>query len=145
MCTMASGGTTKPTGGESRCLPTATGTRARLVTVVGFAALRHHLRTPPSSPPLPQPRPQYRCDLREGIGTYTWANGDSYEGKWDNGEQSGFGRYKYANGDVYEGNWQTGRKHGRGVLRDTDGNIFFEVWSTGHRQKHEDWSGKDLR
>ena len=30
-------------------------------------------------------------DKRDGHGTYVWANGDSYEGNWDDGEQSGVG------------------------------------------------------
>ena len=77
--------------------------------------------------------------MREGRGKYTWANGDSYEGNWDNGEQSGRGRYRYAIDDVYEGNWAHGRKNGRGYLFvKTEGKVFFEIWKNGHIAKHEE-------
>ena len=71
------------------------------------------------------------------MGTYTWANGDSYEGHWDNGEQSGVGTFRYAINDVYEGNWARGRKNGRGFLFvAAEGKVYFEVWRQAENITH---------
>ena len=40
-----------------------------------------------------------------GKGTLKYANGDVYEGDFDEGVEHGKGTLKYANGDVYEGDW----------------------------------------
>ena len=38
-----------------------------------------------------------------------------YEGSWDNDQRDGFGTYTYANGDVYNGEWKAGAKSGNGA------------------------------
>ncbi len=38
----------------------------------------------------------------------------------------GRGEYVYANGDVFEGEWQDGKKHGPGRLRSKDGALVRE-------------------
>lgn len=44
-------------------------------------------------------------DMKRGLGTMTYANGDIYTGKWMDDKKSGYGIMKYANGDLYEGQW----------------------------------------
>ena len=51
-------------------------------------------------------------DKRHGKGTYTWADGDKYEGDWVDDKKHGKGTYTWANGANYEGNWKNGAKHG---------------------------------
>ena len=41
-------------------------------------------------------------DVEEGQGTFIFANGDRYEGRWNNGERGGKGRITRTNGDVQE-------------------------------------------
>lgn len=45
----------------------------------------------------------------EGIGKYTWANGEFYEGEWVNGLKHGSGMWKGIKGDSYVGEWRLGK------------------------------------
>lgn len=56
-----------------------------------------------------------------GQGTFTWATGNKYTGKWKMDQRDGFGKLEYSNGDVYEGEFKEGKKHGKGVLRRSSG------------------------
>ena len=56
----------------------------------------------------------WQGNLPHGAGTYTWADGGSYEGQWDRGLKHGEGRYKWPNGSVYEGGWSEGCMQGMG-------------------------------
>ena len=55
-----------------------------------------------------------------GWGTYTWANGNRYEGDWRDDKRTGRGTFTWADGDRYEGDWRDGKKHGRGTYTDDD-------------------------
>ena len=56
------------------------------------------------------------------IGTLNAANGDKYEGDWDDDMKNGNGKliitfigiYNYNNGDIYEGSWLDDTKDGKG-------------------------------
>lgn len=52
-----------------------------------------------------------------GQGTYTYINGDTYEGDWSNSLRHGQGSYTFASsGAKYVGNWVNGRREGPGEL-----------------------------
>ena len=56
--------------------------------------------------------------------------------QWHHGEQTGKGTYLYANGDVFKGRWESGKKHGRGIF--TSGqSSFLETWENGTRTERE--------
>ena len=56
-------------------------------------------------------------DQRNGHGTYTYVNKDTYEGEWSNNLRHGSGTYTYASsGAKYVGNWLNGRREGIGEL-----------------------------
>ena len=58
---------------------------------------------------------------QDGRGTYTWAGGDKYEGDWKNGNRTGQGTYTWANGDKYEGDWKNSERTGKGAFTWADG------------------------
>ena len=51
-----------------------------------------------------------------GQGTFTWKNGNVYNGNWERDLMNGHGKYTYANGNIYEGQWLNGKKHGQGKM-----------------------------
>ena len=76
--------------------------------------------------------------LLHGKGTYTYQNGEKYEGLFRDGYMFGEGRYTWADGGYYEGEYYStrvntasnrsfpapnGLRHGYGI----------RVWSTGNR------------
>jgi hypothetical protein len=52
---------------------------------------------------------------RNGIGTYTYDNGDQYDGEWMDHKRHGRGKMIYKNGDFFLGEWITDKKGGRGL------------------------------
>ena len=69
------------------------------------------------------------CDY--GTGTYSFANGDRYEGEWRNTKRHGRGTYYFANGSRYEGDWHYGEIHGRGTMYFADGGRYEGEWKDG--------------
>lgn len=56
-------------------------------------------------------------DQRSGFGKYSYINGDTYEGEWQNHVRHGQGIYTYAEtGTKYEGRWDNGKRDGHGEL-----------------------------
>lgn len=56
-------------------------------------------------------------DLKHGFGTYTYCNGDTYEGDWNNNVRHGQGTYTYvSSGAKYIGGWVNGRREGVGEI-----------------------------
>ena len=58
------------------------------------------------------------------IATYTYPNGDVYEGDWRDGKPHGRGKMTYPNGDVYEGDWLHGKANGIGKYTYRDGRVY---------------------
>ena len=50
--------------------------------------------------------------MKQGIGTYTLADGSSFEGQWVNGKLHGLGNYKRLDGEGYLGNYEYDVKQG---------------------------------
>ena len=46
---------------------------------------------------------EYKNDVKNGLGKYTYANGTIYEGEFVNGEFEGTGKCTYPDGDEYVG------------------------------------------
>ena len=66
--------------------------------------------------------------LREGKGTYSFANGDKYEGDWKSNKMEGKGVYTYKDGDKYDGEWVGGKKKGQGIYYFSDGKRYEGNW-----------------
>ena len=62
--------------------------------------------------------------LKNGKGTYYYANGNIFEGIWKNDKKEGYGVYSYlTTGEKYEGDWMQGEKHGQGTFHFAYGDV----------------------
>ena len=68
-----------------------------------------------------------------GTGTFMWADGNSYEGEWEEGVFHGTGIMKTANGDIYEGEYERGEKHGKGRYTWRNGATYVGDYCHGFR------------
>lgn len=64
------------------------------------------------------------CDAASMKSTVKQMN-NIYRGEMKGGLRNGFGTFFYANGSQYSGNWVNNSKHGEGLFIHTDGNIFY--------------------
>lgn len=58
------------------------------------------------------------------FGILSYANGEKYEGFWQNDKCHGSGILFYATNDKYNGEWVNGRKHGPGEIIYVNGDRF---------------------
>ena len=63
---------------------------------------------------------EWKKGLREGRGSFTYANGDKYDGDFKNDERNGEGTYTYQNGDIYKGSYENDLRHGPGTYTYAD-------------------------
>lgn len=90
-----------------------------------------------------------------GEGIRIWANGDYYEGVWQNGKRHGKGKFTsmqftyngewkddgyagtgvmtWSNGDYYNGKWLNNARHGRGIFTSADGERYDGDWDADKR------------
>jgi hypothetical protein len=61
---------------------------------------------------------------RHGVGKYTAAHGEVYEGEWSENLPHGHGVYHEANGDVYEGALLGGHRTGSGQIQYSNGDKY---------------------
>ena len=52
--------------------------------------------------------------IPDGMGTFTFSNGEKYEGEVKKGKREGRGRYYYSENTYYDGMWRGDKKHGEG-------------------------------
>ena len=69
---------------------------------------------------------------REGLGVFTYSNGNKYTGKWEEGKKHGKGTYTYASGSIYEGEFKYGAMNGQGIF----------TWYNGTKRVGEFRKGK---
>ncbi|CAK0899578.1 unnamed protein product [Prorocentrum cordatum] len=58
----------------------------------------------------------FSASVLRGPGTFTWAEGDTLSGMFEDGYCNSVGRKAYADGRVYQGELREDLEHGRGVL-----------------------------
>ena len=67
-------------------------------------------------------------NCENGQGTYTWLDGNKYEGEWKDGYRNGEGTFTWSKGDKYVGEWKDNKKNGQGTATWTDGNKYVGEW-----------------
>lgn len=72
-------------------------------------------------------------DIKEGDGKMTYVNGDVYEGSWEYDVIEGDGKMTYANGDVYEGSWRNDVRDGKGKMTYINKNVYDGEWNNNVR------------
>ena len=73
-------------------------------------------------------------NCNNGFGTYTFADGNKYEGEWQESVQHGQGTFTWSNGAKYEGEWKEGNRHGQGTATWPTGSIFVGEYKDDIRQ-----------
>ena len=56
---------------------------------------------------------EFKDDMANGQGTYTWASGDIFVGEWKDNKMYGQGTYTFANGDILDGYWKKNKFKGK--------------------------------
>ena len=75
----------------------------------------------------------------------TYANGDHYDGEWEDHQRHGQGAMTYANGDKYEGEWKDDKKHGQGSQTFKDGWEYVGEFRNGKWHKGETLRPEETR
>ena len=70
-------------------------------------------------------------DRLSGHGVYRFANGDVYEGDFVENKKQGFGKYTYADGEIYEGGFYDDMRHGQGKMSKPDGASYEGTYDRG--------------
>ncbi len=73
-------------------------------------------------------------DCRGGTGVYQFKSGARFEGEFRNGSMY-HGTYTYANGDVYQGYFQKNKRHGQGKYTYHNGGVFTGEYEYGKKKK----------
>jgi hypothetical protein len=84
-----------------------------------------------SLPPCPadiNPSPSH---WSECFGTYTFANGNKYEGEYEDGKRHGQGTFIFADGEMYLGEFKNGNYHGKSIYTFANGNKYIGQWQGG--------------
>ena len=70
----------------------------------------------------------WKDDIIHGQGTYTWANGDKYIGSHKNGTGNGQGTFVWVSGDKYVGEVRDDEINGQGTYTWANGNKYIGLW-----------------
>ncbi|MCF8246161.1 MAG: caspase family protein [Saprospiraceae bacterium] len=84
--------------------------------------------------PDKEPEVQTGClagDCENGEGTFAYAGGSKYVGKFKDSKPEGQGIFTYTNGDRYEGNFKAGLKEGVGIFHYADNTQTTGEWREG--------------
>ncbi|CAE7250773.1 Rsph1 [Symbiodinium necroappetens] len=71
--------------------------------------------------------------IRHGQGTYTYLKGDVFSGTFDNNQKTGLGRIVYKKGGYYHGHFKGGKREGEGTFQYANGDIFSGYWKDGKK------------
>ena len=73
--------------------------------------------------------------IENGQGTYTYPNGEKYEGEFKDDKPNGQGTLTFPDGEKYVGKFKDGKQHGQGTLTTTDGQKYVGGWKDGVQRR----------
>merc|ERR1711907_776575 len=81
---------------------------------------------------------EYHNNLKEGMGTQIYKNGNKYIGMWHEDQRHGKGEYYVSVGNDelvkrYSGEWVNGMRHGRGMLFGKEESLYDGEWANNSR------------
>ena len=77
-------------------------------------------------PNCPSSLPYDNC-----YGSYTFSNGNTYVGEWQNNKYNGQGTFIFKSGDKYEGQFKDNKYHGQGTFTWVDGEKYEGTFKDG--------------
>jgi uncharacterized protein (TIGR02145 family) len=77
---------------------------------------------------------------KHGKGKYEWKNGDTYDGDWVNNQRTGKGKYIFNEGTLYEGDFIDGKITGKGRMTWKNGEEYVGDWSNGEKTGNCKWT-----
>ena len=72
----------------------------------------------------------------EGLGKFTFPDGDTYEGEFKDWDMNGQGTYTWSDGKKYVGEWKNGKRNGQGTQTWLDGRKYVGEYKDG-----KTWNG----
>jgi hypothetical protein len=73
---------------------------------------------------------EFEQSKKHGQGKYDWFDGDYYDGEWKQDSAEGEGTSMIGT-DFYTGEFKNGRRHGEGELTNEEGDIIRGIWDNG--------------
>jgi len=71
--------------------------------------------------------------VRHGKGTYKYLKGDMFDGSFENNLKTGLGRVTYKKGGFYHGHFKDGKREGEGTFKYANGDIYSGFWKANKR------------
>jgi hypothetical protein len=68
---------------------------------------------------------------KHGEGKYTYSNGETYNGTFENDNRHGYGELHYSDGRFYKGNFVNDKQHGKALYQDSHRVIGPSYWNYG--------------
>lgn len=75
--------------------------------------------------------------------TYTYPDGTTYVGEWENGKRHGYGKWTRPDGTHYVGEWVNDKPDGQGILTKIGGGMYSGEWKEGKRHGYGIWTRPD--
>ena len=82
-------------------------------------------------------------NVRDGIGTTYYQNGEKLEGLWKNDLFNGKGKLTLFDSTLYDGQWKDGLPHGKGIQTDKYGSLCEGDFNQGKFTGHGTWCDKN--
>ena len=80
----------------------------------------------------------WHADMKHGKGTLVWPEEKTYQGEWVEDKMTGQGICVWKNGKKYDGEWKNGKFHNRGLFTGSDGKETLAIWEDGQKKKSLD-------
>ena len=72
-----------------------------------------------------------RLGQENGVGTFSWPNGNRYTGSFADGQREGDGVFFWRDGTVYRGQFLANKQHGYGVKEQPNNLLELQQWQNG--------------